>query len=73
MRSTSNGVFFRKKVSGAEAERRKKERKEEPTPESKPYRGSDGHWYRWVNDGRGGYTEVLPRSEEDRLDWDGGR
>lgn len=33
-----------------------------------PYRGSDGHWYQYINDGRGGYTTVLSRSEEDRLD-----
>lgn len=74
MRNSLNGIFFKKFVS--EKERKQNEKKREdarPTNEGKPYRGSDGYWRVWINDGRGGYDQILPRGEQDWLDWDGGR
>lgn len=61
------------KLKDEELRRNEEYSRQRDADAQKPYKGSDGHWYQWVNDGRGGYTEVLSRSEEDRLDWDGGR
>jgi len=74
MRTTFNGVFFKRAVS--EKERKENAKRPRPTPPpavSEPYKGSDGYWRVWINDGRGGYDQLLPRGEQDRLDWDGGR
>jgi hypothetical protein len=46
--------------------------KEDSSPrtsnDSQPFKRSDGYWYVWINDGRGGYDQILSRSEQDRLD-----
>lgn len=54
------------------AKRQEKENRNRPA-ESEPYRGSDGYWRRWINDGRGGYDELLPMNEQSRREYDGGR
>lgn len=38
---------------------------------NRPFKRSDGYWYVWINDGRGGYDQILSRGEQDRLDRDG--
>lgn len=38
-----------------------------------PRKDSQGLWYRWVDDGRGGYPEYLSLSEQIAKEWESGR
>lgn len=31
---------------------------------------SDGYWYEWINDGRGGYDQILSPAKQDELNDD---
>lgn len=39
-------------------------------PANRYIKRSDGYWYEWINDGRGGYDQILPPSKQDELNDD---